>query len=213
LADIFDISQTLETGISVWPGDEEFATFWTMRKDDDCPVNVGGVTMSLHTGTHADTPKHFRDDGDSPDQVDLGPYLGLASVIDLTGFGWEELSKGIKTDQLHSIGASRPERVLLRTGLPSPSQFPEKFPYLTAEAAEFFINLGVKLVGLDTPSVDQIDSKSLTVHHLLDRAGVAILENLRLDHVKAGRYELIALPLKLAGMDASPVRAILRTLD
>lgn len=207
---LIDISQTLSPAIAVWPGDTEFRPFWVMQKSGDTPVNVGSVTMSLHTGTHADAPKHFRNDGESPDAAELSAYVGRALVIDLSD---SDTLQGILPEHLAAYDAERPERVLFRTNTAEAGVFPKSCAHFTEAAAQVLVGWEVRLVGIDTPSVDQLDSKSLPAHHVFDSAGIAILENLVLGDVKAGWYELIALPLKFADMDASPVRAVLRTLD
>lgn len=208
---IIDISQTLSGDLAVWPGDTPFSPFWVMKMEDGNAVNVGSVTMSLHTGTHADAPKHFRDDGRSPDECELSVYIGRALVVDLTGQAIA--GSAITATHVATIRDDRPQRVLFKTGTSSPGQFSHDFAYFAEEAAGALVKRGVHLVGIDTPSVDHPDSKTLGSHHVFDHAGTAILENLVLTDVPAGWYELIALPLKLAGMDASPVRAVLRTLD
>jgi len=209
---LIDISQPLAEGMTVWPGDTEYQPSWTTTLEDSGVVNVGAVTMSLHTGTHADAPKHFRADGLSPDGVDLAAYIGEALVLDLSPLGGS-LHEGITAEILRTaLGDQRPERLLCKTVTVVPGGFPEWFAHFTADGAKFLAEHGVRLIGIDTPSVDRVDSKELGAHHVLADAGIAILENLALAHVTAGRYELIALPLKLVGMDASPVRAVLRTL-
>jgi arylformamidase len=208
---IIDISQTLATGIAVWPGDTPFAPFWMMTMEHGESVNVGSVTMSLHTGTHADSPRHFRNDGASPVDCDLSVYIGRALVVDLSAES--PAVTAITEKQVAAIAALRPERVLFRTGTASAGAFTNDFAHFSADAAEALVTLGVRLVGIDTPSVDHPESKTLGSHHAFDRGKIAILENLVLNEVSAGWYELIALPLKFADMDASPVRAVLRTLD
>lgn len=206
MSSIIDISQTLRKGIAVWPGDTPFDTFWVMQMANGDSCNVGSVTMSLHTGTHADAPLHFLAKGGSPVDADLDPYIGPAQVVDCTG------SEMIKVAHIEPLIAIRPERVLFKTGSASPESFDSDFAWFSAEAARALVALGVVLIGIDTPSVDKSDSKTLESHKIFATASVSILENLVLDHVTPGTYELIALPLKLDGMDASPVRAILRTV-
>lgn len=208
---IIDISQSLTTGIAVWPGDTAFSPFWVMTIQGGESVNVGSVTMSLHTGTHADASKHFRDDGRSPAECDLSAYVGRALVVDLAS--QDSPVTAITGEQVAAIVSLKPSRVLFRTQTASPHSFSHQFAHFSKAAAEALVRLGVVLVGIDTPSVDHPDSKTLGAHHVFDRGGVAILENLALTDAAAGWYELIALPLKFAGMDASPVRAVLRTLD
>ena len=211
MARLIDISQTLSRETAVWPGDTPFAPFWVMQMQAGDSVNVGSVTMSLHTGTHADAPRHFRSDGGSPAECELSVYVGKALVVDLSTE--ESPVSAITTEHVDRIGDARPERVLFKTGTASPGHFSNDFAYFSVEAAESLVARGVRLVGIDTPSVDHAESKTLGSHHTFDAGDTAILENLVLGDVSPGWYELIALPLKLAGMDASPVRAVLRTID
>ena len=203
---LIDISQTLSTGIDVWPGDTPFQSFWVMRMDAGDSCNVGSVTMSLHTGTHADAPRHFINHGSSPADCDLDVYMGLATVVDATATPFVDVSV------VAALEDEKPDRVLFKTSSAHAEKFVEPFSYITPDAAMALVDLGVRLVGTDTPSVDQSDSTSLASHKTLAGADIAILENLNLDHVVPGTYELIAFPLKLEGMDASPVRAVLRTI-
>lgn len=217
MAKIIDISQRLSAGMAVWPGDSEFKAFWTAQRVETGSVNIGGVSMSLHTGTHIDTPKHFRDDGESPAQLDLEPFVGEAVVVDLAQADPHLLTVGITPQLIKSLLSEESNfapRVLFRTATGGATgMFPDSFGFLTAEAAKALVEMKVKLVGIDTPSVDRVDSKEMEVHHILADHGIGILEGLALSHVEPGRYELIALPLKFEDMDASPVRAILRTIE
>jgi arylformamidase len=202
---IIDISQTIQPGIIVWPGDTEYNPFWVWRMDDGDTCNVGSVTMSLHTGTHADAPYHFISDGSPISDVDLSVYIGPALVVNMSGI------RSIDAEAVKKIDTGGVARILFRTLSRDSATFNRDFACLTPDGAEALVAGGIKLVGIDTPSVDQADSKTLDSHNILATHAVAILENLTLEHVAPGKYELIALPLKLAGMDASPVRAVLRT--
>lgn len=203
---IIDISQTLHQGIAVWPGDPPFRTFWIAQMSQGDHCNVGGVTMSLHTGTHADAPRHFHADGPAVD-AELAPFIGEALLVDCSG------ARTISETHLDRLPAHIPPRLLLRTASCEPDRWSEDYAYLAPGAAEWLVRRGIVLLGLDTPSVDPHGSTSLDAHRILARGGVSVLENLSLADAAPGTYELIALPLKLAGMDASPVRAVLRTLD
>ena len=204
---IIDISPTLNREIAVWPGDTAFRTFWTSRLEDGAAANVGSVTMSLHTGAHADAPLHVsRDGADIVSGVPLDVWVGPAEVIDLSG------TPEITVEHVRRFVHSGIERALFRTVTVDPKRQSSDFCFLSAEAAHALVKLRVRLVGIDTPSVDSLRSHDLLSHHALVGGGVAILENLSLRDVSPGRYELIALPLKLTGMDASPVRAVLRTI-
>jgi len=200
---IIDISHTLSPSIAVWPGDTEFASFFVDEISKGGPVNVGGVTMSLHCGTHADAAYHFSDDGATIDKVRLGAYIGPALVIDATD------SETVIERHVSQLSRGDVARLLFKTNSSAPDVFTEDFSHFTPEAARAIAELHVKLVGIDTPSVDHPNSKTLESHKIFGDAHIAILENLNLAEVEPGEYELIALPLKISGMDGSPVRAVL----
>lgn len=201
-----DISHPLNNEIAVWPGDTPFTYKTSVTKEQSGSVNIGEVTMSVHTGTHIDAPFHFDDNGRKVLDLDINIYVGPTRVIDVSGFesmGVEELS----TYELEGV-----DRLLLKTSASTnASVFPRKIPYLRADAAPFLQEKGTRLVGLDVPSVDALDSKDLPAHHTLFDYGIHILENVKLDHVRPGNYELIALPLALEEADGSPVRAVLKS--
>ncbi|HEV8132385.1 MAG TPA: arylformamidase [Acidobacteriota bacterium] len=205
---IYDISPLLHPGIAVWPGDTPFSRTELMRLSDGESINLSSVTLSLHTGAHADAPSHFLSGGTPIDQVDLHLYVGPARIVTL------HVAQCVDAEDLQEILRSKPERLLIRVN-PNidPDYFPEKCVHLSPRAATRIGMAGVKLIGTDAPSVDPVDSKDLPAHHALARYGTAILENLNLRQVPDGDYELIALPLKIAGGDASPVRAILREME
>lgn len=204
--EIIDISHPLSPSIAVWPGDSSLQFQRNMSLDAGDPVNLGSVTMSLHTGTHADAPAHYLPEGATMADCQLSTYIGEAVVIDATDRSFvEERHLGhLKKDSV--------ERLLFKTNSSDPESFEEDYNYFSAEAARAIVRLGVKLVGIDTPSVDRYTSEALEAHHVFGEAGILILENLRLVDVTPGAYELIALPLKFVGMDGSPIRAILRPL-
>jgi len=203
---LIDISQILKSGIPVWPGDTEYETFWKMQLNAGDSCNVGSVTMSLHTGTHADAPKHFLKDGRAIGNMNLEVFVGPAIVLDLTG------TNVIEKLHLEQLKDKNIERVLIRTRTANGIEFIDTFSYIAPDAAEVLANMKVLLVGIDTPSVDRADSKTLKTHKIFAQHNIAILENLNLDDVDEGNYELIALPLRFDGMDASPIRAILRKM-
>ena len=188
----------------VWPGDQSYESAWSARIADGSAVNVGAMTLSLHTGTHADAPLHVRDGGASIDAAPLAAYLGPALVIEAIGSG------PLGADLLDGVDLRETPRLLFKTRQQPPAgTWEDRFSYLSKELATRLAAGGAILVGLDTPSVDPVDSKSLDAHHALFDGGVANLENLRLDHVEPGRYFISAVPLYIDGMDASPVRAVL----
>lgn len=205
---IRDISQRLSPALPVWPGDTAFALERTWAIGEQVPVNVSRLTLSTHSGAHADAPLHYRADGAAIDAVALDPYLGECLVLDLRGCGAVVTPAVIAWEQLSGI-----QRVLLRTYEAFPTKtWDSVFVTIAASTIARLAGTGVRLIGIDSPSLDPEDSKTLDAHHAVAAADMRILEGLVLDDVPEGRYELIALPLKIAGADASPVRAILRDL-
>jgi arylformamidase len=203
---LIDISQAVDARAGVFPGDTPFSFEWKWDQDRGSSCNVSAVTLSPHVGSHADAPLHFRSGAPSIGEVDLSAYVGPCQVVAGPASGL------IHRSHLQELDIAGCERILFKTHEREDTAFPERFVALSAEAADFLVQRGVRLVGLDTPSVDSASSKSLEAHHTLGRGGVAILENLQLAQVTPGRYELIALPLRWMGLDAAPVRAVLRTL-
>jgi arylformamidase len=205
---LFDISRPLAATTAVWPGDEPFAFRLSWRIRDGASVNVGALTASVHTATHCDAPYHYDDAGATVDQLDLRPFIGPAWVIDVCGHDrrWRE--------RLKALDLSETPRVLFRTGgWPDSQRFPEQIPVMERDLPDWLGERGVVLIGVDLPSVDELDSKSLDNHHALGRRGIVIVEGLWLEDVPGGRYELIAPPLRIEGADGSPLRAVLRTLE
>jgi arylformamidase len=201
---IIDISQPVDTGIAVWPGDQAFELIWTMAQQRGDSVNVAALTMSVHTGTHTDGGFHVAASGTRAAELPLDAFIGPARVVDARGH--DLLDEQVVDDV--DLGAT--QRILFRTrDRIDPAEFPATFLSPTAALARRLVAAGVRLVGSDAPSMDRVDSKTLDSHHILAAAGVAILENLVLSHVAPGVYTLIALPLKLVEADSSPVRAVL----
>ncbi|MCL2542068.1 MAG: arylformamidase [Nocardioidaceae bacterium] len=202
---IWDISPTVGASSPVFPGDRHVSSEWTFRIDADCPVNVAALTLSPHVGAHADAPLHFVAGGTTAAELPLDAYLGPCRVVHALAVGgvvgWRDVEPAL---------ADPPERVLIRTYGRQPTDWDDGFTALSADLVERLGALGVLLVGTDAASLDPASSKDLPAHHAAHRHGMAILENLLLDEVSEGDYELVALPIKLAGLDAAPVRAILR---
>ena len=208
MARIWDISQALWAGLPVWPGDTAFAAERTWMLDGDCPVNVSKVSLSTHAGTHADAPFHYDPAGRTAEAMDLGRYIGPCRVIDAR----RAQGRITRADVAGDL-ADIPARVLFRTFERfDHDAWPADFTTLDAGLVDALADLGVLLVGLDGPSIDPETSKELPAHNAVRRRGLSILEGLVLDDVPFGDYELIALPLPLVGLDASPVRAVLREL-
>lgn len=201
---IYDITQPLGVRTAVWPGDQPIEVDWTMSRKGGDSVNVAALTMTVHAGTHVDGPHHFADDATRPAELDLEPFIGPATVVDVRGHD------PVGFDAVAGIDLESVERLLLRTrDCVEPETFPARFAALSPALARRLGEAGVKLVGTDAPSVDPPDSKSLAAHVALADGGVAILENVMLDAVTPGRYTLVALPLRLVEADSSPVRAVL----
>lgn len=202
---IYDISPLIHSGAAVWPGDQPFRRSPSLRIERGDSVNLSSVRMSLHVGAHADAPNHFDDAGAAIDEVLLGPYFGPARLITLTG------TDGIDPAELEPFLRTSPRRLLVRCNpFIDPDEFPREIRYFTPEAAQSVAEAGVELIGTDAPSVDPLKSRDLPAHKAFGQGGVAILENLLFRGVPDGEYELAALPLKIAGGDGSPVRAVLR---
>ncbi len=203
---IWDISQTLRPGLPVWPGDTKFGIERTWDMAAGSPVNVSRITMSTHSGTHGDAPLHYGNDAPDIASVELDPYIGECLVVDARG-----ISGAIGVGDLPAIESA--DRVLFRTFETFPHDgWREDFTAISSAAIRWLAAQGVKLIGTDAPSVDPQDSKSIDAHKAVLDEDMRILEGLVLDGVPAGRYELIALPLKIAGGDAGLCRAILREL-
>ena len=204
---LFDISPPIGPATPAFPGDQVYAQAWTARIGPDCPVNLCAITLSPHLGAHADAPLHYADDAPAIGAVDLEPYLGPCRVIHAVGCG-----PLVTVAHLAPFAGSLPPRVLVRTCTTAPTRWSDDFAAFTPEAIDWLAARGVRLVGIDSQSVDPASSKTLDAHQRLRRHDLRVLENLVLDAVPAGDYELIALPLKLAHACASPVRAVLREL-
>lgn len=203
-----DISRPVHARTAVWPGDHAFhaKAKWAIPKGDS--VTVHTVTLSLHTGTHADAPSHVLAQGGGAECLPLEAYLGPAYVIRVPGHA--PLTPRHLLPALHA----KARRILVRSSSSQAkeSQFPKRFTYVTPDAARVLVQSRVRLIGLDSPSVDPFDSKTLDAHKILFKGGLVVLENLWLKSAGPGWYDLCALPLRLKGLDASPVRAVLRRL-
>ena len=204
---LIDISQVLRPALPGWPGEPGFGLRRHAAIGPGCPVNTAELTLSTHAGTHADAPLHYHEGGIDSAGSPLDPYVGPCVVLDARRCGAAVTPDDVDWD---AITASR---VLFRTY--------ERFPHeawdaastaIAAETIERLASLDVALIGTDSASLDPQDSKTMDAHQAVRRHDMRILEGLVLDHVAPGRYELIALPLPIAGADASPVRAVLRML-
>ena len=210
---IWDISRTLSNDFAEWPGDEPFRYRLTNEIAKGANVNLGAVSMSVHNGTHADARFHFDTNGKSIEKALLDPYLGRATVIDLSqDFSRSKEKHLITREDLrpHAENIAATSRLLVKTGRWSDSTvFPDRIPVVAADVPAWLQKNGVELLGVDLPSMDELDSKSLQNHHALASVGIAIIESLDLSDVAPGIYNFVALPLKIAGADGAPVRAVL----
>lgn len=204
---IYDLSPILRPETPVWPGDTAFQSRLVWSLAEGASVNLSAITTTPHLGSHADAPFHTEPRGEGIAEMPLERYLGPCRVVKVPA------QPLIEPRHVEGIDLTNPARILFKSeSIADRRTFPERFTALSPEVANLLAKRGVLLVGMDTPSVDPFDSKTLDAHHALFRGGVAILEGLVLDGVPEGVYELIALPLRMAGLDASPVRAVLRTL-
>ncbi len=206
---LWDISPPVHAGSPVFPGDTRYEQHWAATLAPGCPVNVATLRLSPHTGAHADGPLHYDAGGAAIGAVALEPYLGPCRVVHAIDCGptieWRHID--------HAVDATLPPRVLVRTYAHAPvDRWDADLSAYAPAVIERLADLGVTLVGIDTASIDPARSKTLDAHQVVRRRGLRVLENLLLDGVPEGDYELIALPLKLTTADASPVRAVLRRL-
>ena len=207
---LIDISEPISPRTAVFPGDTSFRAEWVMRLDRGHSCSVSALTLSPHCGTHADAPLHYDARGEDIAAADLSAYLGRCRVLEVQGRGTPPL---VPVEALGAAALAGVERVLLKTrAAHDADRWDEGFTALGPAAAQALVALRVRLVGIDTPSMDHAASKDLAAHHVLRTGRIALLENLDLSNAPPGDYELIALPLKIVGGDASPVRAVLRTL-
>ena len=201
---LIDISPSLNPSIAVFPGDSPLTREVLLDLRNDYNLTLSTMRSTVHIGSHLDAPSHYDVDGVSIEQVELERCIGPCDVMRV------EVERGSVIEELPR--APREERLILATGThPDPDQWGGDFAGIAPDLIENLSTDGVRLLGVDTPSVDVASSKDLPAHDACRRTGILILEGLVLDGVEDGIYELIALPLKLTGFDASPVRAVLRT--
>lgn len=204
---LIDISRSIAPTTAVWPGDQPVEWSWTSRlSDEEASVNLGAVQMSTHVGTHVDAPVHVSKGGATTDELPLSVFVGRAQVIDVGD------ASTIRPSHVDGIGA---ERVLFKTNASSlgDEKWPDSVAAFEPETIHSLAAQGAVLIGTDAPSVDSLESTSLPAHHALIEAGIVNLEGLCLQNVSPGTYQLMALPLKITGADAAPVRAVLQNTD
>lgn len=205
---LYDITPPISPDLKVWPGDTPPTREVLLDMAAGSNITLSTLRTTVHLGAHADAPSHYGATAPSIEKRPLSLYLGPCQVVSVSV---APNTRVLPDDVTVPI---RAPRVLFRTGsYPDPNHFRQDFAALSPALIAWLHDRGVVLVGLDTPSVDVFDSKDLPSHQALLRHDMAVLETLALEGVPDGVYELIALPLRLVGFDASPVRAVLRTLD
>ncbi len=202
---LIDISRPIYTGMPVWPGDSPVDFSLTAMKAKGSDANVGRLSLCVHAGTHADAVFHYAETGARIDEIPLDVFVGPARVVDVRGHSLitTELLAAYDFKEFRGFCSAVTRGPIRRYFRPSGRCSPLTCPAWLAAR-------GVRLVGLDVPSVDKLTSTGMPIHHIIERAGLFILESLDLHEVPAGVYELIALPLRIRGADGSPIRAVLR---
>ncbi|WPK10341.1 arylformamidase [Lysinibacillus louembei] len=199
-----DITQPLNQNIATWSGDTKFRYETVATKEQTGSVNVGMLQMSLHSGTHMDAPFHFDNDGCTFEHLDLERCIGKVVVVECLDNDFIEVTH--VRGKLTGVKA-----VFFKTkAIANAHIFPEEVPTLTLETVAYLKECGIQLIGVDVPSVDKVASKELPIHHALAKSDIYIVENLLLEYIKAGRYDMIVLPLLIEGADGSPVRAVIK---
>jgi arylformamidase len=198
---LIDLSPPLSQRLAVWPGDVPFSRLAATLPDG---TTLSSITTTLHVGSHADAPVHVAPGAPAIDAIPLQTWVGPCQVVE---------ARVAPCGRVRLEDLAEPPsapRLLVRTGtFPDRERFTKGFAGLAPSLAAELAARGVVLVGIDTPSVDPWDDSALEAHHALEAVGIAWLEGLVLEHVPPGRYDLIALPLRIEGGDASPVRAVL----
>ena len=204
-ARLIDISPKVTTGLAVWPGDQPLEREVALSFKGGDHLELSALKATVHLGAHADAPIHYHKDGEDIAERDPALYVGPAQVLSV------EVARGERILPAHlDFSLIEAPRVLLKTGTyPNPDVFNEDFASLSPELVDALAKVGVRLIGIDTPSVDLFADKELKSHNEIYKNDMAVLEGIILDEVADGSYWLMAAPLALAGFDASPVRALL----
>jgi len=205
---LIDISPVIRTSLGVWPGDVPFRRSVSHSFPEGDHLTLSAMECSLHLGAHADAPIHYTAGGDGIGERSLEPYFGPAQLMKV------DVRRNERVRPQHLPGPILAPRLLIGTGtFPDPDQWNADFAGLSAELIDFVAAEGVRLIGIDTPSVDPQEDKELESHQAIARHDLSILEGLVLNEVAEGVYSLCALPLRIEGADASPVRAVLLPLS
>lgn len=200
-----DASILVRAGTPEWPGDTPYSCRWTWDMAAGTSVQVSAIEMSPHVGTHADAPLHVRPGAAGSEALPLDAFVGAARVLTI-----DREPRDVGMDELLPRVPDGTTRLLLRTGCSiADGVFPADWPALTVMCADALTARGLRLLGVDCPSVDRRASTTLPTHHAIFDGGAAVLENLDLREIPDGEYLLVAQPLRLDGLDAAPVRAVL----
>lgn len=205
---LIDISPPVDAQIGVWPGDTPYVHTINLDMKSGANLTLSDIRTTVHVGAHTDAPSHYTTDGQDVSARALDYYLGRCVVLHV------DVARGrrVMPEDLAGKPITAP-RVLLRTGtFGDHRNWNTDFASLSPELVDALHARGVITIGIDTPSVDPFESKALEAHQAFARNDMAVIEGVVLDDVGEGEYELIALPLRLVGADASPIRAVLRTL-
>jgi arylformamidase len=204
---VYDISISIRTGGLVYPGNPAIEIAPQQAISQGAGANVSSITFGSHTGTHVDAAKHFFDDGETVDHIDPARFIGPAIVIAMDDAVMQVTANDLEQ---HDLGGNT--RVLIRTrnsGLLSDPEFHRDYTFLAPDGAQYLVDKGVDLVGVDYLSIEQFRSGHHRTHRTLLEKGIVIVEGLDLSSVTPGEYDLVCLPLKLAGLDGAPARAVL----
>lgn len=203
-----DVSVPLHAGMVRWPGDPRVKIERRLSMDRGAPGNLSSISMGAHTGTHMDAPLHFLRSGKGIDELPLSAVMGPARVIEIKD------AESIKVEELKGHRIRKGERVIFKTLNSSrcwkTDRFIEDYVYISKEAAKMLAARRVRSLGVDYLSVGGYKSDGMQVHRTLLKAGIWLIEGLDLGRVKAGGYELIALPLRIRACDGAPARVLLR---
>jgi len=199
---IIDITRPLSEDILIYPGDNAPV----FRQSHNGQYRVTDLNMSSHTGTHIDAPSHYIRNGETIDTIPLSHIIGKCRLLDVAHAG-----TSITADHLEGR-LDDVNRLLLKTSFSGIARFEKNYPSLTTDAARLITSLDIKCVGIDSPSIESCDSDG-PVHRELLQRGCIIIELLDLTNVEEGDFNLVALPLRLTGLDGSPARVVLLDND
>lgn len=210
MGEYIDISPVISERLGVFPGDIPFSRDKLLDFADGHNLRLAGVRTTLHLGAHADGPSHYSSTGVGIGERSLSLYMGRCLVIEAKAPRGARIAREHLVEPWRDLASWPAERILVRTGsFPDPNAWNSDFNSLDPALIEEWARAGVRLIGIDTPSIDPEASKDLPSHQMVARHDLAILEGLVLDQASEGLYTLFALPLRIEGADASPVRAVL----